>query len=233
MDKELLRLFLLGLGVCLVLGIYLWDRIKNDHKRPTQKSSDSEADDVEIADLFSVNPVEDAGREIDTVSIVPEGIDKGTKAVDEVDISKPTPSQESIPQTRSEALPAIVQLCVVAQAGELFDGESLVRVFDELDLHLGEMDIFHWYENGTENSVFGIANMVKPGTFPTKELNSFECPGLVLFLQPSQLAEPISVFDRLVYTAQEIAIRLNGELFDARQQPLSQEGINKLRDSLM
>jgi len=80
--------------------------------------------------------------------------------------------------------------------------------------------------------LFSIASLVEPGTFPIKDMENFQCPGIVLFFQPPQVDDPLSVFDDLVATCHELSVRLGGEEWDEKRQPLSHEKIQQMRNRL-
>ncbi|WP_255210804.1 cell division protein ZipA C-terminal FtsZ-binding domain-containing protein [Methylogaea oryzae] len=127
--------------------------------------------------------------------------------------------------------PAVVQLSVVAAEEGFFSGSELMDAFHYVGLRYGDMGIFHLYDDS--NAIhFSVASIVEPGTFPVNNMTDFRCPGVVLFFQVDQVAEPLETFDRLVSCCHELAIRLNGVEWDADREPLTTGSIAALRNAL-
>jgi cell division protein ZipA len=80
--------------------------------------------------------------------------------------------------------------------------------------------------------LFSVASLLEPGTFPIKDMENFQCPGVVLFFQPPQVDDPQAVFDDLVSTCHELAMRLGGAEWDEKRQPLTLEKIAQMRERL-
>lgn len=126
--------------------------------------------------------------------------------------------------------PILVQVSVVAAGGNrFFPGEELRDALLDLDLIHGSMGIFHRYDRKFRESLFSIASLVEPGTFPMDDMESFECPGVVLFFQPDRVSNPIAVYDDLISTSHKLANRLGGMEWDEKRQPLSREKIAHMR----
>ncbi|MBI5039895.1 MAG: hypothetical protein HZB57_01385, partial [Gammaproteobacteria bacterium] len=80
--------------------------------------------------------------------------------------------------------------------------------------------------------VFGVANLVEPGTLETEALAETGTPGLTLFLQLPGPLRPVQAFDLFVGTAQQLAARLDGELRDKNRNVLSRQLLEHLRDDI-
>jgi len=128
-------------------------------------------------------------------------------------------------------VPEIIQFSVKANAPEGFNGLDLFNAFQIVGLEYGSLKIF---ERVDANRMvdFGVACMVEPGTFPISNLDTYYCPGVVFFMQPSVLDEPVMVFDDFVETAKLVAIELNGEVLDHERKPLTDATIQLIRQSL-
>ena len=127
--------------------------------------------------------------------------------------------------------PFLIQISVVAKGG-FFNGLQLRDSLDDLRLIYGDMGIYHRYDREYRVPLFSVASLVEPGTFPIKDMENFECPGVVLFFQPPQVDEPLEVFDDLVATCHELALNLGGVEWDEKRQPLTREKINQMRGRL-
>ena len=83
MDKELLRIVLIGFGIALTLGIYLWDRVKKGRSRSMMEFSKREPkfarETIGERQANSSQPVDLV--QFSVVSTDPDGFD-GSKLVD-------------------------------------------------------------------------------------------------------------------------------------------------------
>lgn len=237
MDKELLRIILIGLGIFLVVGIYLWSHFKKPRYDPRLELSEQQPDQEEIAPSVSIKPLEDSEEDLDIEPFGSASLDQD----DEIDmppapISNPEKEvkEDSTGQktTAPSKVPDLIQMAVIAKQKEGFGGNELMQAFSALGLIYDDMKIYHRYRNGTDNIEFSVANMVEPGTFPKQNSLSFRTPGLALFFQPPMVTDPISSFEGMVNTCHELADRLHGEIWDAERQPLTDETIKTIRRSL-
>ena len=115
--------------------------------------------------------------------------------------------------------PFLIQLSVVASEDGYFDGEALRDALVELDLIYGDMGIYHRYDREYREPLFSVASLVEPGTFPIEDMESFECPGVVLFFQPTQVATRSRFSTIWCQPARELAVKFDGVEWDERREP--------------
>ena len=124
---------------------------------------------------------------------------------------------------------------VVAAQGGHFSGQALVNGFEHNRLRFGEHEIYYrmTIQSGKERPVFGVANIVKPGTFPVSDMENFTTPGLTLFLQLPGPLDGVEAFDDFVYTAERLAVELGGELRDEQQCVLTHQALMQVRERIV
>jgi cell division protein ZipA len=244
MDKDLLRIILAASGVFLLLGIYLWDRLR---KRRKKQAGDDypEMDTESDADLLSLNPAEERAAEVnvdlaispfeDDVAPSDQHEEKSAKQQDVREGAEVVNVREKGGKTAvaSAAMPPLIQFGVVAPPGSVFNGDQLIEALTEVGLEYGEMEIFHRYDKASDTRLFSVASMVEPGTFPIDDIALFQCPGLLLFFQPLGVPDPVAAFDEMVETCHELGRRLGGDEWDSKRKQLTEETIEALRRSLM
>ena len=120
----------------------------------------------------------------------------------------------------------------MAGPGRFFHGPDLKQALLDVDLLYGDMGIFHRYDPDLTQTLFSVASLVEPGTFPVDDMTHFECPGIVLFFQTARVSDPLSIYDDLVNTSRELAHRLHGIQWDETRQPLSASKIADMRNLL-
>lgn len=153
------------------------------------------------------------------------------------DPDQPMPSEPS----RAEAIrprrapPGDEQLFVlhVAHRDErLFDGPVIHAALQAERLKFGLSNIYHRITeiNGVPESVFGIANILKPGFLDPVEQDQLQTPGLTLFVQlPGPLAGTPAVRD-LLETASNLAEQLGAEVLDDRRSLLKPQMAQHMLD---
>ncbi len=222
MDKDLLRLVIIAMGGIVILGIIFWGAFKNSKPRrnidfydkgnPLDNIDNSLALSTENDD-FDVVPL---GSAIDNDSM-PE-----TNAV----------STDSIKQQNNHfLLPKIIQFSIIAEADKGFNGKDLADAFELVGLQYGSMNVFERLDE--KNRVdYAVASMVEPGTFPESDLELYDFPGIVFFLQPSELDDPLATFNEMLETLRLLATQLGGIIWDHQRQVLTDETIQKFRVNL-
>lgn len=246
MDKELLRIVIIATGLLVIIGMILWHYIKN-------RDEGDDADAIENEKVIGSNRlIDDALKlhtERDDFDIFPVGSAKRTldnaEEDDDDDEGMNNPDDywntqfdsdnlddfDFLPDERN-VLPEIIQFGVVASDDDGFNGVELALVFQSVNLEYGDMKVYERL-NDEGNVDFGVACMVEPGTFPDGEyLASFNCPGIVFYLQHEGLEDAQNVFDDFIETIKAVAKELDGVIWDHQRQPLTEATIQAIRRSL-
>jgi cell division protein ZipA len=242
MDRDTLRLILLVVGVFVIVGVYVWGRYKQKlldilHRKDEMedlgldqrdKSAAPAPEDDDLFDSLSYK-----GRKEPSVSEQTFADDFDEEEFEAATNPKPaaraTKSEPEPQRAGALGAPFLIQLSVVAGRGRVFNGEDLRDALLDLDLIHGDMGIFHRHDAQFRHTLFSCASLVEPGTFPVNDMENFECPGVVFFFQTAGVSDPLSVYDDLVNTCQELAERLGGSIWDERRQPLTAEKVAHMR----
>lgn len=128
----------------------------------------------------------------------------------------------------------LIVININANVEHPYSGYELLQAILASGMRYGRMNIFHRYEdaNGRGTLLFSLASAVKPGIFELTKMGSFSTPGLTLFLRVSALKLPLTAFETLLETAQQLVDDLGGELLDEQRLPLSEEKITEWRNVL-
>ncbi len=155
---------------------------------------------------------------------------------DQMSISFFTSDKKHKKQEKEPSLPVkIIQLNIVPRdhAG-LFYGDDILCVAQDVGMDLGEMDIFHHYGDDPEqkHAVYSMASMVEPGVFPVDNMDGFSTPGLAIFATLPGPKDGLSIFADMLYTAEQLANLLDGELRDETHSALSKQTISHIREEI-
>ncbi len=230
MDKELLRVVIILIGMLVMIGMLLWHFFKSLRERreagdyfDDSEYSDRLVDDFEVdedddeMDIFPLHDVVDGDALLDDESIKPA--------------HKEAVKQDAAKSQPKTALPALIEFSLVARADEGFNGEDLFEAFEHVGLEYGSVKVF---ERIDKNRLvdFAVASMIDPGTFPDTHLDEFYCPGIVFYMQPREVDKPLAVFDDFIETIDALAMELDGVVWDNQRQPLTAETIAQFRQML-
>ena len=253
MDADILRIILAVLGALIIAGLYYWEQRRRQIHQDEQVGEDADRDRMALwgEDLDEASDAnhslrreghlgawerDDQGLEADAAGkaepspIRPSGVRSATA---NLDLVRPDPELAALSFPPG---PMLVVLHVAARAAEgHFDGAAIVLAARIAGLEPGDREIFHCNlgdEHHTE-TLFSMANMVKPGTFPFGAMADFSTPGLTLFAQlEGQPGDP-GRLEELLGTAHSLARDLGGDLLDEQRQPLMSEVEERLRRRVM
>ncbi len=232
MDKDVLRIIILLIGLLVVAGIIIWNFFKyeqarkefddfealNDHDNPPDFQDDFETQ-------FPAKDSLQARIKVQTEKIKLSSIyQAGLNLLDPI-------SKEVVNSPRME-LPEVLQFSLIATDKQGFNGIELMEVLKDVGLEYGTLQIFERLDKRRLVD-FGVANMVKPGIFPNIDVANFYSPGIVFFMQLDAVDDPVMVFEDFIRTINFVNMKLNGKLLDHKRQPLNNSTIHAIRQNLV
>lgn len=255
-----LRWSLLVIGVVLVGGIYLWDRIRR--RRARLGNADLETPDQELLERLRIEAGGEDEPDLKDALAELRGLRGERTGADELDldelrymIPKAEEGEEEPGEERrsshedeeaelSDSPPVrparsgedlIVVLSVMAQGGEQFTGAAIREAMEDLDMRYGDMQIFHHHgvgEMSVDSPLFSIANAVEPGVFDLERMDALTTPGLSMFMRLPGPLDGRVAFELMLNVGQRLAQRLGGELRDDTRSALNLERIGHIRERI-
>ncbi|MDD4915267.1 MAG: cell division protein ZipA C-terminal FtsZ-binding domain-containing protein [Methylococcales bacterium] len=236
MDKELLRVMIILLGMLVMIGMLLWHFVKSMRERREAEEYDEAAYEGGVRET----DVDDEEEYDDNASFSAHTPVDGDALLDEYAIrpvhrpaAARTEQRESLkPATQNFELPKLIEFSLVARADQGFNGRLLYDAFARVGLTYGSVKVF---ERVDKNRLvdYAVASMIEPGTFPDTDLENFYCPGIVFYMQPRALDKPLQVFDDFIETIDILAEELDGVVWDNQRQPLTAETIAQFRQMML
>ena len=146
---------------------------------------------------------------------------------------------ERVENMRAQSAPPggeqeVFLLHVAAPAGRMFDGPDVHAAMQSQDLKFGLNDQFHRVTetHGVPESVFAVANMLKPGTLDPVDQDHLHTPGLVLFtVVPGPIEGAVALRD-MMETANGLAQALGGEVLDDKRALLKAQTAQYMLDQV-
>src|SRR5699024_6260001 len=128
----------------------------------------------------------------------------------------------------------IFLLHVAASGDAAFDGPDIHVALDAEGLKFGPNDFYHRVTdaNGEVESVYCIANMVKPGTLDPVEQDHLRTPGLTLFLILPGPIEGVRAMRDMMETANALATALGGRVLDDQRLVLKAQSAQYTLDQI-
>lgn len=147
-------------------------------------------------------------------------------------LQQPTETAEQKPQQLS--FTDVIVISVMARDRSGFPGAALLEILLAHGLRYGHRNIFHCYmgEDREEESLYSVANAVKPGTFDLNNMDSFQTPGITLFLPLPSPGVAMEAFEAMLATARAVAEQLNGELRDDQRSVLTGQTVEHNRQRI-
>ena len=231
---DTLRIVLIAGGIALIVGIYLWDRIKSRKREELGRWQDIEiegeegrtdpliSNDNPFDDEWEVVPIparRETGSEDDNL----EGL-KGIVALSDDDI---VDDAGTAPQADEE----VIILSLMAGEGNTFNGMQLLDAMELCGLHHGEMGIFHYTELESGKPLFSIANVLEPGSFDLANIGDIETPGLAMFMRLPAPIDGEKALLTFVQQAKRLKEQLSGKLTDGQRRELSRETLDDLKNT--
>jgi cell division protein ZipA len=139
------------------------------------------------------------------------------------------------PEVRREP-DLIVALNILAREGHVFRGDAVLATLETLGLELGEKGVFELREEnagGEMETVFFVANMMKPGTFERATIARTTTPGLAAFMPIPGPVTASEAFDAMVEKTGSIAVRLHGTVCDELRVPLTPQRTREIRERML
>jgi len=203
---EYLRWVLLLIGVTLIAGIWGWTRFRAS-RRP---SPDQPFDDPYV---------------------------RREPAVD----SEQTPEETRAPISETPVFASdqdkpdkILAIHILAPTRQSFRGVDVDTAARSCGLIHGYMRIYNRHpDDRTDKApIFGLANMMEPGSFDVEQLEDIGTPGLTVFMTLPGPGKPLASFNDMLETARSVAEALGGEMQDESRSSLSIQRVENIREEL-
>lgn len=152
------------------------------------------------------------------------------------DLSAETPAKQpesNQPEVNKDPQEVLI-INIMAPEGRLFEGKRLLGEFNKSGMRLGDMDIFHCYDDAEGNGevLFSIVNMIAPGTFDAANEDSFTTPGISFFMTLPLKNDSMRAFEVMERVAKVMAHNLGGELKDEHRSIMTAQTLEHCRQRI-
>ena len=233
-----LRWVLLGLGLLVVLGVFLGGLIKSRSRASETPRLEPEVWPEEpetlVAATEPVQPQEEFSASIEDGGGAPGAVEESTLAEGGSHEQPGEPEAASVAAGGRDETERVISLRLIPREGEQLDAERTVRALREAGLQHGPYEIFHYCEDrNVPESGFSVANLVEPGSFDLSSIVDSTLPGMTLFMVLPGSRDPVERFDRMVDIARELCESLDARLLDELGNSWSIQRERYLREELI
>ena len=219
-----LRWVVLGLGLLVILGVFLAGLLRSRSRPPETARSEPEfwPDEHEAPVVLAESGWRDESGRRDEVDVTfgaavssSGSAEGGIPSPGDVEGELQPPHDAPGDADSAADEQRVVSLRLVAGEGRQLDAERTVRALSEAGLQHGPYEIFHYCEDrNVPESGFSVANLVEPGSFDLTALTDTTLPGMTFFLILPGSRDPVERFDRMIGVACELCQELDAELLD-------------------
>jgi cell division protein ZipA len=220
-DETLLRLIIAGASLVLILFIILsWHyKSKNTQKLNASRIEPKTPQSID-ADIESVE----------------ENIQKEFKEQSDLGFGKESveTNHNQIGVRKSDAYEKLVMLYLAAKSGHHITGAELVLAAEKVGLVYGHHNIYHRLSESTKSNepVFSMANVIQPGYFDLRQIDSLQTPGVSFFLTLPGPVTAIQAWDTMLPIAERMAQLLDAVLLDSDRNALGRQRILHIKEEL-
>ncbi len=223
LDMEALQLSLLGLG--LVVVVLLWVGGRSRRKRAEISATKMPKAKV-VEPAINMRALDDLD-DLPDVSVDPQPEEP---VADERKSGRASAFEKAM-ATPSDGPEMVIALTVMAHSGDRFEGPDLLRSFHAHNLKPNNLQVFYRPDADGIGVLFTVANVMKPGTLMESELtHDFSTPGVAFFLRLPVTIDGDEAFDQMLKAAEALARDLGGEVRDEHRNPLSAQALQQKRD---
>ncbi|MCF6263427.1 MAG: cell division protein ZipA [Xanthomonadales bacterium] len=170
---------------------------------------------------------------VEAASSAAEGLPEPIADAPVTPAANSTPKKVEAKKTPKGPRPDMVVTLYLQSLGkQRVHGTALLEATVKTGLVFGNMRLFHRVPEGSKQSLFSLANGLKPGTFDPTTWGTFETPMLTLFYSLPAPFEGLAAWESMLATANRLASLLDLAVLDNQQMPLNRERIGEIREQL-
>ena len=120
----------------------------------------------------------------------------------------------------------IIVVYILPKVDTLLQGAQINSAVQALGLSFGEMNIFHYINEG--KTIFSLANMLEPGSFNPETIHDLKTSGLTLFMQIKE-GDPMDDLTEMLQRSYQIAGLLEARLCNHKRESLTEQDAENYR----
>lgn len=231
---ESLRWILLAAGVAFVLVIFI---LGNSRRQRSRSAVDELEDDLPEFTAQNLDDMDEGvgevriltGADDETDTDSSERSTENLKEADDESVDEDITDSDSVADADSTAgnSPSdIIVLYILPKPDEFLAGAEINSSAQAMGLSFGEMNIFHFVSEG--RNIFGLANMLEPGSFDASTMHDLKTTGLTIFMQ-IEGEDPLDDLTEMLQRSYQLAGLLGARLCNHKREPLTEQDAENYR----
>ncbi|MFT5139636.1 MAG: cell division protein ZipA [Rhodothermales bacterium] len=220
MDISTFRWVLIIVGIAIVAAIFLFgnpDRKRTPRaSRKRNRITRKRHEPTMSADISDENLLQ------------PDGVADQT----ELDINESEIVEQEILPPLGPPPDKIVSLFLQARDGHRISGVDLLDAAIKSGMVFGDRDIFYRVMDESEEILFCMANLTKPGSFDKTAWNTLETNGVTMFMTLPGPLGALDAWDAMLVTSRRIAELLHTDLLDDTHSVFTRQRGGQIREEL-
>lgn len=126
----------------------------------------------------------------------------------------------------------IISMFLQARGDHKISGVDLLDAALKSGMVFGDRDIFYRVMDDSEDILFCMANLTKPGSFDKSAWNSLETNGVTMFMTLPGPLGALDAWNAMLVTSRRIAELLHADLLDDTQSVFTRQKEGQIREEL-
>jgi len=235
METSTLRWIIIVIGLLVLASIFLFGNPDKKRKPRASRKKEKPGKERKEPTLDEQTPVEpvtdDSEQEERPAPEFRSEPDQGDLLI-EAEEAKPEPEPRRPRRPAGPPPEKIKSLFIMARDNHMINGAELLQAAIKTGMEFGDMDVFHRVPEGSDKSIFSMANAAKPGHFDRDAWNTFETNGVVLFMTLPGPVSGLDAWDSLFATAQRMGEILQADLLDDEHSPFTRLKEAQIREEM-
>jgi cell division protein ZipA len=125
-----------------------------------------------------------------------------------------------------------IAISILSKDPRGFNGHALFNTLRSNHFHFDmDQQVFnrHQQDNPSLPVMYHVLSLREPGVFTPETISQQHFEGIVLLLVLQGSQNPSAIFEKMLTSARQLAVSLEGELCDDKHAPLNAHSISKLR----
>lgn len=223
-DESLLRLIIAIASIVLIFFILLSWKFKT---KQTQQYKYKRVEPEVHADDY-VSKEEEVASNLDASYQEQPTLDL------ETDKKNRNEKRSHVGARKNDEYEKLVMLYLAAKSGHLISGSELVLAAEKVGLVYGHHNIYHRLSESAQSNepVFSMANVIQPGFFDLRQIDTLQTPGVSFFLTLPGPVTAIQAWDTMLPIAERMAHLLDAVLLDSDRNALGRQRILHIKEDL-
>lgn len=236
METSTLRWVLIIVGIALLAGLFLFGNPERRTRKPKRRKRK-----VKTRKMQRTRTGAGPRRE-PTLGTASENTASAADSEDPTTASGARQGELPIagesPDTRAPAKPPgpppekVITLYLQARDNRMVAGAELLEVCLKSGMVFGEMDIFHRLPPDSQQPIFSLANLTKPGYFDKNAWNTMETKGVTLFMTLPGPVNALDAWDAMLAAGRRFAELLHMDLLDVKREIFTRQREGEIREEL-